>query len=41
MRGAQIEIRIDGTPRNYRDRKDYAIEAARLMCRKTKPPLLR
>jgi hypothetical protein len=24
--GAQFEIRIDGTPRTYRDRKDYAME---------------
>jgi hypothetical protein len=31
MTGAQFEIRIDGTPRGYRDRKDYAIEAARLI----------
>jgi hypothetical protein len=30
MTGAQLEIRIDGTPRTYRDRKDYAIEAARV-----------
>jgi len=29
MRGAQFEIRIDGTPRTYRDRKDFAMEAAR------------
>ena len=29
MMGAQFEIRIDGTPRTYRDRKDYAMEAAR------------
>jgi hypothetical protein len=29
MTGAQFEIRIDGTPRTYRDRKDYAMEAAR------------
>jgi hypothetical protein len=29
MAGAQFEIRIDGTPRTYRDRKDFAIEAAR------------
>jgi hypothetical protein len=29
MTGAQFEIRIDGTPRSYRDRKDYALEAAR------------
>jgi hypothetical protein len=27
----QFEIRIDGTPRTYRDRKDYAMEAARLL----------
>jgi hypothetical protein len=31
MTGAQYEIRIDGTPRSYRDRKDYAMEAARLI----------
>jgi len=31
MTGAQFEIRIDGTPRTYRDRKDYAMEAARLI----------
>ena len=36
MTGAQFEIRIDGTPRTYRDRKDYAIEAARL--NKSKQP---
>jgi hypothetical protein len=30
MTGAQFEIRIDGTPRTYRDRKDYAMEAARV-----------
>ena len=24
----QFEIRIDGTPRSYRNRKDYAMEAA-------------
>ena len=29
MTGAQYEIRIDGTARTYRDRKDYAMEAAR------------
>ena len=29
MTGAQFEIRIDGTPRTYRGRKDYAMEAAR------------
>ena len=34
--GAQFEIRIDGTPRTYRDRKDYAIEAARFL--KSKNP---
>ena len=31
MTGAQFEIRIDGTPRTYRDRKDYAIEATRFL----------
>jgi hypothetical protein len=31
MTDAQFEIRIDGTPRSYRDRKDYAMEAARLI----------
>jgi hypothetical protein len=31
MTGAQYKIRIDGTPRSYRDRKDYAMEAARLI----------
>jgi hypothetical protein len=36
MTGAQYEIRIDGTPRSYRDRKDYAMEAARLI--KSKNP---
>jgi hypothetical protein len=36
MTGAQFEIRIDGTPRSYRDRKDYAVEAARLI--KSKNP---
>jgi hypothetical protein len=36
MTGAQYEIRIDGTPRSYRDRKDYAMEAARL--HKSKQP---
>ena len=36
MTGAQFEIRIDGTPRSYRDRKDYAMEAARLI--KSKSP---
>jgi hypothetical protein len=33
---AEFEIRIDGTPRSYRDRKDYAMEAARLI--KSKNP---
>ena len=28
MTGAQFEIRIDHTPRTYRDRKDFAMEAA-------------
>ena len=36
MTGAQFEIRIDGTPRSYRDRKHYAMEAARLI--KSKNP---
>ena len=36
MTGAEYEIRIDGTPRSYRDRKDYAMEAARLI--KSKNP---
>jgi len=31
MTGAQFEIRIDGTPRSERDRKDYAMQAARLI----------
>jgi hypothetical protein len=31
MTGAQFEIQIDGTPRTYRDRKDYAMEAARFL----------
>jgi hypothetical protein len=31
MTGAQFEIRIDGTPRTYRDRKDMAIEAAEFL----------
>jgi hypothetical protein len=36
MTGAQFEIRIEGTPRTYRDRKDYAMEAARFI--KSKNP---
>jgi hypothetical protein len=36
MMGAQFEIRIDGTPRSYRDRKDFATAAARLI--KSKNP---
>ena len=36
MTGAKFEIRIDGTPRSYRDRKDFAMEAARLI--KSKNP---
>ena len=36
MTGAQFEIRIGGTPRNYRDRKDFAMEAARFI--KSKHP---
>jgi hypothetical protein len=36
MTDAQFEVRVDGTPRTYRDRKDYAMEAARLI--KSKNP---
>jgi len=36
MTGAQFEIRIDGSACSYRDRKDYAMEAARLI--KSKNP---
>jgi hypothetical protein len=36
MTGAQFEISRDGVPRSYRDRKDYAMEAARLI--KSKNP---
>ena len=36
MTGAQFEISIDGTPRTYRDRKDFAVEAARFL--KSKQP---
>ena len=36
MTGAQFEVRIDGTPRTYRDRKDFAMEAGRLI--KSKQP---
>jgi hypothetical protein len=32
--GAQFEISIDGTPRTYRDRKAFAIEAAEYLKRK-------
>jgi hypothetical protein len=28
MTGAQFEIRIDEAPRTYRDRKDFAMDAA-------------
>jgi hypothetical protein len=35
MTDAQFEIRIDGTPRTYRDRKDFAMEAARLIKNET------
>jgi hypothetical protein len=34
--GRSVHIRLDGTPRTYRDRKDYALEAARLI--KSKNP---
>ena len=33
MTGAQFEIRIDGTPRSYRDRRDFAVEAATFLKR--------
>jgi hypothetical protein len=36
MTGAQFEIRVDGTPRSYRDRKDFAMVAARFI--KSKNP---
>jgi hypothetical protein len=36
MMGAQFEIRIDGTPRTYRNSKHFAMEAARLI--KSKNP---
>ena len=32
--GAQFEISIDSTPRTYRDRKEFAIEAAEHLKRK-------
>ena len=32
--GAQFEISIDATPRTYRDRKEFAIEAAEHLKRK-------
>jgi hypothetical protein len=35
MTGAQFEIRIDGTPRSYRDRRDFAVEAATFLKRQT------
>jgi hypothetical protein len=35
--GAQFEIRIDHTPRSYRDRKDFAMEAASFL--KSRNPL--
>jgi hypothetical protein len=35
-RSNSFEIRIDGTPRTYRDQKDYAMEAARFI--KSKNP---
>ena len=40
MMGAQFEIRIDGTPRSYRDRKDYPMEDARLIKSKNPPASL-
>jgi len=32
-RGAGMTLIVDGTPRTYRDRKDRALEAARLLKR--------
>jgi hypothetical protein len=31
MTGAQFEILIDGTTRSYRDRRDFALEAAQFL----------
>ena len=31
MTGAQFEIRIDGTPRTYRDRKELALLGAQIL----------
>ena len=31
MTGAQIEISIDGVPRTYRDRKDFALQTAQML----------
>ena len=31
MTGAQFEISIDGVPRTYRDRKDFALLAAQIL----------
>ena len=31
MTGAQFEIRIDGTPRTCRDRKDLALQGAQIL----------
>jgi len=36
MTGAQFEISIDGVPRTYRDRKDFALLAAQIL--KSKNP---
>jgi hypothetical protein len=33
MTGAQFEIRIDGTPRSYRDQKDIAMQSAEFLKR--------
>jgi hypothetical protein len=37
MTGVQFEIRIDGTPRTYRDRKDFATEAAARLIKSKNP----
>jgi hypothetical protein len=38
--GRSVEIRIDGTPRTYRDRKDFAMDAARLIKSKNPPSMV-
>jgi hypothetical protein len=31
MTGAQFELSVDGVPRSYRDRKDLALQSARIL----------